>query len=73
MTDTPSRGGFPGRKERRMSEYKWVLMLEDGNIIEGEGNEKMLVMAMKTPGVVDGDICWNNTWKNLDFWSFLVK
>lgn len=56
-----------------MGEYKWVLMLEDGHIIEGEGNEKMLVMAMKTPGVVDGDICWNNTWKSLDFWSFLVK
>ena len=56
-----------------MSEHKWILMQEDGYVIEGGGKGKTLVMAMRAAGVVDGYICWNNTWKSLDFWSFLVK
>jgi len=56
-----------------MSEYKWVFMQEDGNIFEGEGTEKMLITAMQTPGVIDGDICWNGRWKNWDFWKFLLQ
>lgn len=53
--------------------FKWVMIQEDGTMIEGEGNQKMLVMAMKTPNVVDGDVYWHGTWKNMNFWSFLIK
>ena len=56
-----------------MSEYKWTIMLEDGYIIEGEGNEKMLITAMKTPGIVDGDVVHNGALENVDFWKFLIK
>ena len=54
-------------------EYKWVLMLEDGTILEGDGNQKSLVIAMKTPGIADGDIYWNGSCKPLDFWKFLIS
>lgn len=53
--------------------YKWVLMQENGTIVEGEGNEKMLITAMKTPSVVDGDIYYNGRWNSLKFWEFLLK
>ena len=53
--------------------FKWVMIQEDGTLIEGEGNQKMLVMAMKTPDVVDGDVYWHGTWKNMNFWRFLIK
>lgn len=54
-------------------DYKWVLMQEDGTIFEGQGNEKALVTAMKTPSVIDGDICYNGHWNNMKFWQFLLK
>lgn len=60
-------------KNAYMYEYKWVIMLADGHIIEGEGNEKMLITAMKTPGIVDGDVMHCGTWHNMDFWKFLIK
>ena len=53
--------------------FKWVMIQNDGTLIEGEGNQKMLIMAMKTPDVVDGDVYWHGTWHNMNFWRFLIK
>lgn len=53
-------------------EYTWEIMLADGYIVSGEGNEKMLINAMTAPGVVDGDVWHNGVMHNIDFWKFLI-
>lgn len=54
-------------------EYVWDIMLEDGHIFHGEGSEKMLIQAMTVPGVIDGDVWYDNHRYNLDFWKFLIR
>lgn len=65
------QSGSASGKDKQM--FKWVMIQNDGTIIEGEGNQKMLIMAMKTPDVVDGDVYWHGTWHNMNFWRFLIK
>ena len=57
----------------KMPDYKWQLLLKDGTIIEGEGNEKALKIALQNLDVVDGDVMWNGKWKNISFWMFLIN
>ena len=53
--------------------YHWELMLKDGYIVEGTGNEKALVTALRTPDIVDGDVWRYGTRYHYTFWSFLLK
>lgn len=55
-----------------MAEYVWDLMLEDGTIMHGEGDERMFISAAKTIGVIDGDVWYRGHRNNLDFWRFLI-
>lgn len=54
-------------------DFMWELLLADGSIVTGEGNEKALKIALKTPDLVDGDVWWNGCRNNIEHWMFLIK
>ena len=55
------------------TKFKWILLLEDGTIREGEGNEKALIIAMKTPGLIDGDVIYHGFVSNISSWMCFIR